>query len=229
MLHLYTLLYHKTKSLLYVRVAFCSISLQWGTEYSWSQWLTFSALSLRWKFGEDICFFRGLWAFLAFLAAGNTKNKAKQKSHDKYAVTPSAGQTEQLFYFRPLKKGAESNNEMLKIDEKRVRRSAINRETFPCVSSVYFYHSNCSSDSALKRSHKGLKEVKFTEINMTFFTRSGVISHRKWGPEGIVCSSWVKALWVIFTSHATLTLQINCKLLSTIKKKIHKESIVNVW
>lgn len=37
----------------------------------WSTLTLSTALSLRWKLGEDICLFRGLLIFLAFLAANN--------------------------------------------------------------------------------------------------------------------------------------------------------------
>lgn len=64
-LQLCTVLYHKNKTTYW----------SFMRQYEWSHQLTFSGLSLRWKLGEDICFFRGLWAFLAFLAAGNRKTK----------------------------------------------------------------------------------------------------------------------------------------------------------
>lgn len=41
--------------------------------------LTFTALSLSWKFGEDICFLRGLWGFLDFFTATN-QNRAERGS-----------------------------------------------------------------------------------------------------------------------------------------------------
>lgn len=88
-------------------------SLHWviSSKHEQSLWLTFSGLSLRWKFGEDTCFFRGLWAFLAFLAAENTKTKQKKKKkHENETrwrrLTPSAVTWGQLFYYFPSLKRA---------------------------------------------------------------------------------------------------------------------------
>lgn len=55
--------------------------------------LTFSDLSLRWKLGEESCFFKGLWAFLAFLAAAS-----KERKHQAYkrGQAPPAGWEEEL-------------------------------------------------------------------------------------------------------------------------------------